>query len=387
MSNLLIGIYFHPEAFPPTLNAIGELSECFDHITVIHRPHLHNSWKYPANVHAIASGNFITAKKQEAAPLPKKVGFYIQYVGLFLRHCLQKKPSVILVYDSLSLYAYHLVKRLLRFQHKIWYHNHDVTEPQLLRKFSIGWFAARKEAGAFDYLDLFSLPANDRLRYFPMQRFKGRYFFIPNYPARKFYLQFYRPRVLQQTVRIIFQGHIGPYHGIEEIIPLLKEPLLDYQLELVLKGPCPEDYKSRVLQLAGVHNTAHRIAFIGVTAYADVPATSATCHIGIGILAKNDIMNTTLGTASNKLYEYAAVGLPVLYYNSENFTRYLGKYSWALPTGVSSQEIKEKLIAMLRSYSQLSAAAYHDFLQELNFETGFQEVKDYLLQERSKGLI
>lgn len=382
----MIGIYFHPEAFPPTLNAISELSECFDHITVIHRPHLHNSWKYPANVHAIASGSFITAKQQEAAPLLKKAGFYAQYVSLFLKHCRKKKPAVILVYDSLSLYAYHLVKRLLRFEHKIWYHNHDVTEPELLRKFSIGWFAARKEASAFDYLDLFSLPTNDRLKYFPMHRFKGRYFFIPNYPSRKFYLQFYSPRVLQQTVRIIFQGHIGPYHGIEEIIPLLQEPLMGHRLELVLKGPCPDDYRSRVLQLADAHNTAGHLAFIGVTPYADVPATGAACHIGIGILAKNDIMNTTLGTASNKIYEYAAVGLPVLYYNSANFTRYLEKYAWALPTDLSSQTIRETLILILRTYEDLSAAAHRDFLHELNFETGFQPAKDYMMQAGNKGL-
>ncbi|MBE7170991.1 MAG: glycosyltransferase [Williamsia sp.] len=382
MRNLVIGIYFHPEAFPPTLNAVSELSECFDQITIVHRPHLHNTWKYPANVRALASGSFMTAKQQEAASVGSKAGFYIRYVYLFLKQCIREKPEVILVYDSISLYAYHMIKRLLRFKHKVWYHNHDVVELPLLRRFSIGWFAARKEAGAFDYLDMFSLPTNERLAHFPMQRFKGHYFFIPNYPAKKFYLQFYRRRTLQQTVRLIFQGHIGPYHGIEETIPLLKESIMGHQLELVLKGPCQEDYRERILQQAMAYNVTGSITFIGITPYADVPATTSTCHIGIGILAKKDIMNTTLGTASNKLYEYAAVGLPVLYYNSENFTRHLGKYTWAFPVDTTSDDIKEKLTSVLQSYDQLSAAAHYDFLHGLNFEAGFKQVKAYLIQER-----
>lgn len=384
--NLVIGIYFHPEAYPPTLNAVGELSECFNHITIIHRPHLHNSWQYPPNVHALASGSFVTSREQESASVLKKTAFFIRYVRMFFKQCLSDKPEVILVYDSLSLHAYHLIKRLLPFKHKIWYHNHDVTEPGLLRKFSIGWFAAKTEAKAFQYLDVFSLPSNDRLKYFPMQQFKGSYFFIPNYPAVKFYRQFYHPRILGQTVRIIFQGQIGPYHGIEEIIPLLKAGIMGRRLELVLKGPCMQDYKHKLMQHAETHHVTANVTFAGVTPYAEVPATSAGCHIGIGILAKKDIMNTTLGTASNKLYEYAAVGLPVIYYNSEDFTRYLGKFAWAVPTEVTSDDIKEKIAQIFTSYNQLSTSAHNDFMHDLNYEKGFEPVKLYFLSVRGRKL-
>ena len=376
--NLVIGIYFHPESYPPTLNAVGELSDCFDHITIVHRPHLPNTWQYPLNVKAVTSKTLISSKQQEAASLVKKVFFFVNYAWLFFKQCKRRKPEIILVYDSLSLYAYHLMKMLLPFKHKIWYHNHDVVEKKLLRRFSIGWFAAKAEAKTFHYLDIFSLPTSDRLKYFPMQHFKGRYFFIPNYPAKKFYMQFYQPRIPEQTVRIIFQGQIGPFHGIEEIIPLLKNKILNYQLQLVLKGPCNEDYKKKIVQQATMLDVADKVTFIGVTPYAEVPAASSKCHIGIGILAKKDIMNTTLGTASNKLYEYAAVGLPVIYYNSENFTKYLGRYTWALPVNIDSEDIKGQLNTILASYSQLSSAAHRDFVQELNFETGFKEIKEYI---------
>lgn len=377
MNNMVIAIYFHPEAYPPTLNAIGELSDCFDQVTVVHRPHLKGNWNYPPNVKAVASGKHISSINQEKAFLLQKIGFFIAFAGSFLFACIKEKPVLILVYDNLSLLAYNLIRPFLH-KHKVWYHNHDVTEINLIRKYSIGWFAANHELKAFKYLDIFSLPTNERLQYFPINNLKGRYFFIPNYPAKRFYAVFYNPKNLSQPVRIIFQGSIGPYHGIEEIIPLLKETINGYSLELILKGPCREEYRKLYTGMAEKHQVKNKLIFMGVTPYDQVPVASASCHIGIGILARQDIMNTTLGTASNKLYEYAAVGLPVIYYNRVNFTQHLDKFAWALPVELSSNDIREKISMTLKSYEQLSASAHKDFMQSLNFETGFNEVKTYI---------
>lgn len=377
MNNIVIAIYFHPEAYPPTLNAIGELSDCFDQVTVVHRPHLKGNWNYPSNVKAVASGKHISSVNQEKAFLLQKIGFFIAFAGSFLFACRKEKPVLILVYDNLSLLAYRLIRPFLH-KHKVWYHNHDVTELNLIRKYSIGWFAAKCELKAFKYLDIFSLPTNERLPYFPMKKFKGKYFVIPNYPAKKFYQQFYYPKELSQPVKIIFQGSIGPYHGIEEIIPLLKETINGYSLELVLKGPCREEYRKLYLDIARKHHVTNKLIFLGVTPYNEVPVASASCHIGIGILAKQDVMNTTLGTASNKLYEYAAVGLPVIYYNQVNFTQHLDKFSWAFPAELISKNIKEKISVILQSYPQLSSAAHKDFTQKLNFEVSFSLIKSYI---------
>src|SRR5215210_2046819 len=101
VNNLVIGIYFHPEAYPPTLNAIGELSDCFDHITIIHRPHLIGSWNYPSNVKAVASGKYISSMNQEKASLVNKVQFFLKFAKSLLLACRRKKPVIILVYDNL----------------------------------------------------------------------------------------------------------------------------------------------------------------------------------------------------------------------------------------------------------------------------------------------
>jgi hypothetical protein len=121
-----------------------------------------------------------------------------------------------------------------------------------------------------------------------------------------------------------------------------------------------------------------KISFYGVTPYSEVPKLSSLCHIGIGIHAKNDIMNVTLGTASNKLYEYAAVGLPILYYNKEYFTKYLSKYKWAIATELTPEAILASIEKIVSTYEAMSEAAYSDFISELNYEFFFKPLHEHL---------
>lgn len=379
---LVVGIYYHPEAYPPTLNAVQELSKCFEHITIVHRPHLKGSWKYSENVKAVASGSFVTGAQQERASVTKKVLFFRKFMADLLRAIRSEHASVVLLYDVHALFAYRMIRPLIGGKHIAWYHNHDVSELERERKYSIGWFACKTEKKIFKELGIFTLPTADRLRYFPMDTFKGKHFVVPNYPSLHFYGSFYKTKIPNDVVRLIFQGRIGEGHGFEEIIPLLAQTVSGRQLQLVLKGYCDEDYKQRLLELAGEHKVIDKLVFAGFTAYEEVPKLSASCHIGIGIFAKHETMHITLGTASNKLYEYAAVGLPILYLNEPHFSQYLKKYEWAMPVQLNTASIREAIETIISSYAQYSAAAYDSFRTGLNFEGAFSPVITYL---RDKG--
>lgn len=378
MSNLVIGIYYHPEAYPPTLNAVSELSKCFDSITIVHRPHLKGTWQYPVNVQAIASGSYITSVGQEQSSLISKVNFFRQFVFDLLGAINRSKADVVLLYDVHALFAYHLVRRFIQKKHLAWYHNHDVFELKDQRKHSIGWYACKAEQKIFSKLQLFTLPTQERLSYFPMNEFRGNYFVIPNYPSLQFYSRFYHPKKLNGEVRLIFQGRIHEGHGLEEIIPLLAEKTGNRQLQLVLKGHCPEDYKQKLLAQASALDVTQMISFEGFTPYEEVPRLSSSCHIGIGIFSKKETMHVTLGTASNKLYEYAAVGLPVLYLDEEHFNRYLQQYNWAFPVKLTTESIRKAIVAIIDNYEYYSASAHESFSKSLNFEEFFMPVKQYL---------
>ena len=69
-----------------------------------------------------------------------------------------------------------------------------------------------------------------------------------------------------------------------------------------------EEYRRELEQLAAGNGVENRLVFAGFGPYREVPELASSCAVGLGIFTGQDMMNRTLGTASNKIYEYAAVG-------------------------------------------------------------------------------
>ncbi len=374
----MVAIYSHAELYPPTLNAIGELAKVFKQVILVQRNHIEGNWTYPPNVFVVSHGNLMTARQQESASLFLKSWLFISFCMKLYAQILKYRPNTILLYDTIALFSFSMIHRLMPFTSKIWYHNHDVSELKLVRKFSISWFAIKSEHKYFKYLNLFSVPAMERLSYFPLNEFNGKHFFIPNYPSVAFYSKFYRPNKITDSVKLVYQGHASELHGLEEIIELLPRKILDKYIYLVIKGPCTQDYRMVLEEKARKFGALDKISFFGISTYSEVPRIAATCHIGIGIHAKSDIMNTTLGTASNKLYEYAALGLPILYFDSTHFNQHLADCEWAFPVKLDSNSIAKAIESIIEDYDSLSEKAHTNFLKCLNYEFEFARVRNFL---------
>ena len=93
-----------------------------------------------------------------------------------------------------------------------------------------------------------------------------------------------------------------------------------------------------------------------------------------------DTMNKTLGTSSNKIYEYAAVGLPVLLYDNEHFKSHLAKRTWAFFSDLTQESMIKNLDDIFENYNHISKSALKDFKEELNFESYFEPIILYLLK-------
>ena len=238
----------------------------------------------------------------------------------------------------------------------------------------------KQEKKYFTQLDVFSLPANEREQYFPMNKLKGKYFFIPNFPKRSFMQQFGRAKQSADVIRLIYQGRLSEGHGFEDIIDILPQTVNGKQLQLVLKGFIDEAYLDRLRKQAVDNGVEKQLIFHGPSAYIEVPRLTATCHIGLAIHYKADIMTTTLGTSSNKTYEYAALGLPVILLDNPHFKEHLGQFSWASFTDGSGPSLIKCIEEIDNNYSQLSGSAHADFEQRLNFECNFQPAVAYCKQ-------
>lgn len=378
---LLVGVYSIPEAYPPTLNAVAVLSKHFDRIYILSRNITRDEWVFPPNVQVLNTGEKISIRESERKGLAWKAWSFVLYTLNMFWLCINQQPNLVLLYDPIPFFAFNSIKKLLFSKPLIWYHNHDVLDPKLLPRFNIAKLAWQNEQKSFSELDYFSLPSEERRAYFPMSDFKGKYFFIPNLPALSFYQKFRQDRNIQNSnpIRIIYQGHIGKGHGLEGIIEyILPAEIEGKNFVLVLKGIISDDYKQALAALALQHGVSAKLEFQGFGAYQDLPLLTSGCHIGIGIHSGQDIMNKTLATASNKIYEYIALGLPVLLFDSPHYRSHFEQYPWASLTNLTEDSLVSIFAHIIQNYQSLSNRALSDFDTHFNFERNFKAVETEL---------
>lgn len=378
--NLLIAIYSHPEYYPPTLNALEYLSEAYDKIILVHRNITGFDWKYPDNVELFSPPGPLPVREAEKAPLSTKIRWFLQFTRIFGSLVKRYQPDTILIYDSMPLLSYRLLSLFIRKPRILWYHNHDVSEQRYLKKYSLAWWAWKAEQWVFPKLDIFTLPADERRANFPMKKFRGKYWLLPNFPSLRVIARIKQAEKDRRQLKILYQGSIGKEHGLEEIIPLLGHKFEGRGLTLVLKGFVNQDYLQSLQGLALKEQVADRLLYLPPGGYAGVLENAATCHIGIGIHRKQDEMNKTLGTASNKIYEAAALGMPVLLFDNGHFREHLSGFVWTFFTDCSAGSLFRCIESIAADFDRLSQKSRQDFLNGLNFENAFLSFMEELRQ-------
>jgi glycosyltransferase involved in cell wall biosynthesis len=374
----LVCIYNPADLFPPTLNAVRLLAGEFDDVLLItNRQDDEMPANFPPNVRVQYVLDNMKGQRSAVANMLRFLRF-----TLAVRKVLsQTRFHVALMYDPHAWLSVVTARRLFSNAPRVkWYHNHDIYELSTQRRFSAGWFAVKQEAKHFDELDIFSLPSNERKQYFPIDKLKGEYFFIPNYPSAAFMEKFPKARPSKEFINLIHQGRISEGQGLEPVIELLSTVVNGKQLKLVLKGFIQPSYKATLEELARSKGVAHQLVFHGPSAYSEVPRIASGCQIGLAIHQKAGIMSATLGTSSNKIYEYAALGLPVILLDTPHFREHLERYSWAYFTDCSTASLLKCIGSIDKNHDALSESAQHDFKTHLNFEVYFRPAITYCKQ-------
>lgn len=381
---ILVGIYAHPENYPPTLNAIAELAKYASQIQIVHRPHREVVWEYPPEVELHPSGQKISPQQQERASIFWKIVWFAAFtwkLGLLLY---RNKPTCVLIYDDLALLSTTILYKLgiLHPSTALWYHNHDLLIQT--RKLSLSWWAVKAQYWIFPRLDIFTYPAKERLSYFPMHRFKGGAYFLPNYPRINGPLgQVKRNSTPQKVLRLIYQGAIRPGHGLEECIACLPQNIAGRVLNLTIIGPIEQAYQDTLLNLIKRYKVEEKVEILPAVPYAQLANITAQHHLGLAILNQADNLNhQTATTASNKIVEYAAAGLPIVYFDHPSQGSFLGQFQWAFSCDLSIDSWKKCINLILQNYDLISQAAKHDFEKHLNFETYFLSVFAHLTTNR-----
>lgn len=370
---ILISIYTHPEFYPPTINLAEALVEKGYSVNILCSNNAKEVSSYSKEVNFIIIGKFIPLRSVGKQSTYSKVKHWINYTWNMWK--LSKNIEAIVLCDPIPLLSFRVITFFTKKLPIIWYHNHDIMDITQQRKYSISWWAYKNEPQMFSRLDIFSLPAEERKSYFPVKNLKGSYYFLPNFPSlRRYGVLKHQPKNKEEW-RIIFQGSVGPGHGIEEICKLLPTQYEGLPIKLILKGFVSKEYKNRINTILQTRNAVDSVEWLGITSYESLAPLTASCHVGIAVFTGKDVMNRTLGTASNKIYEYAASGVPILYFEDFHFNQHLDKYSWAIKTDLTEISLKTSIEYMLKNNETLSKLAKADFYNNLNYEKHFNKLK------------
>jgi glycosyltransferase involved in cell wall biosynthesis len=382
-NSILILIYAHPEFYPPTINCILNLSSSDFALDVLHLPHKNNEWKWPTNVNLISISNKVFSPRDHLLLSPiKKVSLLVQFalkaVTLIIKN--RKRYSYILAYDPYALFVANLLKKTTNKSIFIWYHNHDVS-PQLhkLKKLSLQSLIVYFENKWLDNIDLFTLPTKSRLSHFNIDKFPGHIQILPNYPSKKVFNYPLEKKNIHNQINLLFIGSIARGRGIENIISLLPLTISNISVHLKIVGyKADKKFLKEIEELIERKKIKTQVRICDPVPYTNLQSILKLGHVGIAFYLNNSIMDQTISTASNKMFEYAAFGMPVLTSN-KNYQNIGNENSWQISTSFQANEFVKKLEYIINNYDRLSSQSYHAFTEKFNYEEVFKPLKEYIL--------
>ena len=191
--------------------------------------------------------------------------------------------------------------------------------------------------------------------------------------------------------RVVFrQGVVGPGHAIETTIRSI--PLwVGKNWGFVVMGVCDPDYADSLIALAGSLGVRDQFCILPAVGYDEVQRYTAGADVGHGLYEPVHINNVYITTASNKIMEYLAAGLPILVSDRPGLRALVDQYKCGLTADESSpQSIASAVNALLEDPERarrLGAAGARAFEQELNYERQFAPVLEEFqrLTDASRG--
>jgi glycosyltransferase involved in cell wall biosynthesis len=177
-----------------------------------------------------------------------------------------------------------------------------------------------------------------------------------------------------------YQGSIGPDHCLETVIKSMR--LWPKDSILVIVGEAHQDYLKQLDTLIQIEKVAGRVIFVGRVAYSQLFNYAAGASVGITLLQPTTRNWELSAGASNKRFEYAALGIPQVTNNGPGINELFGR------TGIAEIADQNDVVDVGRKISQYltnesrrreaGAQGRRFHLQSYNYEQQFQKVLDLL---------
>jgi glycosyltransferase involved in cell wall biosynthesis len=376
---LLITIYANPDYYPPTVYAVRILSRYFK-IHILCRNMEQPIQEWPAEVTIERFGNYASVSDKEAAGRTVKLIEYVKFVArtrVLVRHM---RPAIVYSYDPHAFLASHL-GRMGRDSTPLIFHLHELPETTNPSWSSLeGWVvrAALRSTGSADAV---VCPEKYRARQWLMDARDSREpILVPNCPDRSY---FSPPKDWSDTIarrfskkEVVYVGCASADNGHLEGLRALA--MTEDGIRMRVIGRSRPDFAEIFKALACQLRVANRVSLDGWLPQDELVARASASGAGLSLNKPVSKGLEYLGAASNKLFEYAAMGLPVVMPDRASYREFFGDAEWVTYADIDDPESIAHAITSIFSdrerYVAMSTAARRAFEEHHNYERVFTPV-------------
>jgi glycosyltransferase involved in cell wall biosynthesis len=373
-------VYANPDYYPPTVSAIYLLSKYFD-IILIGRNFESPSVTYPENVTIHRLGRYSTVREREAQSTQAKLWEYLKFIQN--SHQLLQGVDCLYVYEPFAFVTGYLYK--LRFNQTIpiFYHCHELAEKIAPLSSLTGWVQRLEKRWVNQATEVIQ-PEQERANYYQkLMELNKAPLVVPNFPLPSF---FEFDCDWQNLIKNRWHNPVLFYRGsistnistveILESVKLLPEKIQS-QTRIEFVGSLNknnEEELDRTVKSLCLDKIFHYLGML--SSYQDVQQVTLTACIGFCLYKKSSKNTNFTITSSNKIYEYAGCGLPIIISDSENYRNFLGKELWVrFADPDDPQSIANAVIDILSNFEQYQAmclSARKAFEERYNYNIVFE---------------
>jgi len=373
---LLITIYANPDYYPPTVYAVRLLS-CYFAVHILCRNMDQPFQEWPPEVTIERFGEYASARAKEGANAAAKLIEYAKFAARTRVLIKQMRPAAIYSYDPYAFVAT-MLGRVGRRPLPVIFHSHELPETQNLSWGSLENWVVRAALISTKSADAVVFPEKNRARHWLTAAADLRVpTIVPNCPDQRY---FPAPADWSDTIAARYRAREAVYVGYASAdnghLDALRALAMTDGIRMRVIGGFRPEFEASFNELARELRVNERLSVDGWLALDELRARASRASVGLSIYKPVTKSLEYVASASNKLFEYAAMGLPVIVPDRENYRDFLGDAEWVTYADVEQPEAFSRAVTSIfddrERYVAMSRAARRAFETEYNYERVFE---------------
>ena len=367
-----MAVYANPDVYVPTVAAARILAQQFG-ISIVSRNTDESYVDWPSGIEVKRIGVPTPMRQLEAASPLDKARQFLRYLAELRRTLSRSSCVLVYAYDPIAFAAVMMIGT----RASVIFHCHDTPALETLPLRSLQTWLIRYALRRTRDAAVVVFPEKNRAAYWLSAAGDNREaVIVPNGAPRNFFQSDRDWRDLAgerwTSRRVFYLSAMGPENGQSEAI----EAASLASVNLDLAGISLSEFRASLEQQIVIGNASGRVRIHGRVDDATRMQLLRTAVVGL-LLYKPVTRNWEFsGSASTKLFEYSAAGLPVVVPDRRSYREFLDCEQWVVFADIDDPRSIAKAIDSILTdrerYIAMSCAARAAHENRLNYETLFE---------------